>query len=68
MGATWIQDVMNEILWTQMNKLGMHYRWRLRHGGFIIGVSLNLDLTQLIDQGDRENHNVVNRCILIFNK
>jgi NAD-dependent oxidoreductase involved in siderophore biosynthesis len=51
-----------------MNKLGKHYQRRLCHGGLIVGVPLSLDLTQLIDQGDRENHNVVIRRILIFNK
>jgi hypothetical protein len=35
MGATWIQDVMNEIPWTQMNKLGKHYLWH-----FLVGVLL----------------------------
>ncbi len=68
MGTMWIQDVKNEIPWTQMNKLGRHYRRRLRHGGLIVGVLLSLDLTQLIDQGDRENRNVVNRLILIFSR
>ncbi len=68
MGAMWIQDVTNEIPWTQMNKLGRHYRRHLRPGGLIVGVLLSLDLTQLIDQGDRENHDVVNRLILIFSK
>jgi hypothetical protein len=65
-GATWIQDVTNEIPWMQMNKLGKHYQKCLCHGGLIVGVLLNLDLAQLIDQGDRENHNVVIRRILIF--
>ncbi len=64
----WIQDVTNEIPWTQMNKLGRHYRQCLCHGNLIVGVLLNLDLTQLIDQGDRENRNVVNRHILIFSE
>ncbi len=49
MGTMWIQDVMNEIPWMQMNKLGRHYQRHLRHSGLIVGVSLNLDLTQLID-------------------
>ncbi len=62
----WIQDVTNEIPWTQMNKLGRHYQLCLRHGGLIVGIPLSLDLTQLIEHGDRENRNVVNRCILIF--
>jgi hypothetical protein len=66
MGATWIQDVTNEIPWMQMNKLGKHYRRRLHHGDLIVGAPLSLDLMQLIDQGDRENRNVVIRCILIF--
>jgi hypothetical protein len=67
MGATRIQDVTNEIPWMQMNKLGRHYWRHLCHGGLIVEVSLNLDLTQLIDQGDRKNRNVVNHHILIFN-
>jgi len=66
MGAMWIQDVTNEIPWMQMNKLGKHYRRCLRHGGLIVGVPLSLDVTQLIDQGDRENRNVAIRRILIF--
>jgi len=68
MGTTWIQDVMNEIPWTQMNKLGRHYRRCPCHGGLIVGVLFSLDLMQFIDQGDRKNRNVVNRRILIFSR
>jgi hypothetical protein len=54
MGATWIQDVTNEIPWIQMNKLSKHYQRHLHHGGLIVGILLSLDLMQLINQGDRE--------------
>jgi hypothetical protein len=49
-----------------MNKLGRHYQRGLCHGDLIVGVSFGLYLTQLINQDDKENCNVVSHRILIF--